>query len=92
MKKIDSLRKIIEMFRSINMQFMNEKNLQLILKAQASLKEHVLNRKCTYCAKKVDDHLFESESEIHDWHSHGMCKNCIDKMLLEQNSDLKWLN
>jgi hypothetical protein len=28
----------------------------------------------------------------HDYHSHGMCKKCIESMLLEQNKDLKWLN
>ena len=36
--------------------------------------------------------LNESDSEIHDWHSHGMCKQCTKNMLLEENKDLKWLN
>ena len=90
MKKIDSLRKIIEIFSD---KFrMNREDSRLILKAQASLKEHVLNRKCTYCEKSVDIKLFVGEGEIHDWHSHGMCKKCIKNMQLEENKDLKWLN
>ena len=90
MKKIDSLKEIFEL---IEKKFsMNHKYSKLILEAQASLKEHVLNRKCTYCENCVDIKLFKSESEIYDWYSHGMCKQCISKMLLEENKDLKWLN
>ena len=52
MKKIDSLKKIIEIFSD---KFrMNQEDSRLILKAQASLKEHVLNRTCTYCENKID--------------------------------------
>ena len=90
MKKIDSLRKIIEIFS--NKFCMNQEDSKLILRAQASLKEHVLDRKCTYCENKIDIKLFESESEIHDWHISGMCKLCIKNMELEKNRDLKWLN
>ena len=90
MKKIDSLKKIIEIFESKF--FMNQEDSKLLLKAQASLKEHVLNHKCTFCENKIDITLFESDSEIHDWHSHGMCKQCTKNMLLEENKDLKWLN
>ena len=90
MKKIDSIKEFAEAFAS-NQQ-MSQKYSELILKVQSSLKEHVLNRICTYCGKKVDSKLFKSESEIHDYHTNGMCKKCIELMLLEPNEDLKWLN
>ncbi len=57
MKKIDSLRKIAEAF--ISKQVMTPEHSKLILKAQASLKEHVLNGDCTYCGKKVDRELLK---------------------------------
>ena len=90
MKKIDSIRKIAEAF--ISKRVMTQEHSKLILKAQASLKEHVLNGICTYCEKKVDRKLFKNESEKHDYHTNGMCKKCIELMLLEPNKDLKWLN
>ena len=90
MKKIDSIRKIAEAF--ISKQVMTPEHSKLILKAQASLKEHVLNGDCTYCEKKVDLELFKNESEKYDYFSHGMCKSCIMEMQKEPNNDLKWLN
>jgi hypothetical protein len=90
MKKIDSIRDLVEAFG--RKQHMTHEYSKLILKAQASLKEHVLNGICTYCEKKVDRKLFKDDSERHDYHSHGMCKKCIKSMLLEKNKDLKWLN
>jgi len=90
MKKIDSIKEFAEVFASNHQ--MSQKDSELILKVQSSLKEHVLNRICTYCGKKVDSKLFKSESEIHDYHNNGMCKKCIKLMLLEPNEDLKWLN
>jgi len=90
MKKIDSIKEFAEAF--VSNQQMSQKYSELILKVQSSLKEHVLNRICTYCGKKVDSKLFKSESEIHDYHTNGMCKKCIALMLLEPKEDLKWLN
>ena len=65
MKKIDSIRKIAEAF--ISKRVMTQEHSKLILKAQASLKEHVLNGDCTYCGKKVDRELFKNESEKYDY-------------------------
>ena len=90
MKKIDSIRELIEVVT--RKQHMSQEYSKLILKTQASLKEYVLNGICTYCEKKVDRKLFKDDSERHDYHSHGMCKKCIKSMLLEKNKDLKWLN
>lgn len=90
MKKIDSIRELIGVVA--RKQHMSQEYSKLILKAQASLKEYVLNSICTYCEKKVDHKLFKNDSEKHDYHSHGMCKKCIELMLLEPNRDLKWLN
>ena len=90
MKKIDSIRELVEALT--RKQHMTQEYSKLILKAQASLKEYVLNGICTYCEKKVDRKLFKNNSEKHDYHSHGMCKKCIELMLLEPNRDLKWLN
>ena len=90
MKKIDSIRVLVEALT--RKQHMTQEYSKLILKAQASLKEYVLNGICTYCEKKVDRKLFKNNSEKHDHHSHGMCKECGESMLLEQNKDLKWLN
>jgi len=42
MKKIDSIRKIAEAF--ISKRIMTQEHSKLILKAQASLKEHVLKK------------------------------------------------
>ena len=90
MKKIDSIRELVEALT--RKQHMTQEYSKLILKAQASLKEYVLNGICTYCEKKVDRKLFKNDSERHDYHTHGMCKKCIESMLLEKNIDLKWLN
>ena len=90
MKKIDSIRKIAEAF--ISKRVMTQEHSKLILKAQASLKEHVLNGDCTYCGKKVDRELLKNESEKYDYFSHGMCKPCSIQMQNEPNKDLKWLN
>ena len=90
MKKIDSIRKIAEAF--ISKQIMTPEHSKLMLKAQASLKENVLNGNCTYCEKKVDRKLFKTESEKYDYFSHGMCQPCIIEMLKEPNKDLKFLN
>ena len=90
MKKIDSIRELVEALT--RKQHMTQEYSKLILKAQASLKEYVLNGICTYCEKKVDRKLFKNESEKHDYHTNGMCKKCIELMLLEPNKDLKWLN
>lgn len=90
MKKKDSLRKIAEAF--ISKQVMTPEHSKLILKAQASLKESVLNGDCTYCGKKVDRELLKNESEKYDYFSHGMCKPCSIEMQKEPNKDLKWLN
>ena len=89
MKKIDSIRKIA---KTLSKQVMTPEHSKLILKAQASLKEHVLNGDCTYCGKKVDRELLKYESEKYDYFSHGMCKPCIIEMQKEPNKDLKWLN
>ena len=90
MKKIDSIRKIAEAF--ISKRVMTQEHSKLILKAQASLKESVLNGDCTYCGKKVDRELLKNESEKYDYFSHGMCQPCIMEMQKEPNNDLKWLN
>ena len=90
MKKIDSIRELIEVVT--RKQHMPQEYSKLILKAQASLKEYVLNGICTYCEKKVDRELFKNESEKYDYFSHGMCKPCGIEMQKESNKDLKWLN
>ena len=89
MKKIDSIRKIA---KALSKQVMTPEHSKLILKAQASLKENVLNGICTYCEKKVDRELFKNESEKYDYFSHGMCKPCSIEMQKEPNKDLKFLN
>ena len=90
MKKLGSIKEFIEVFaRKLHM---TQECSELILKTQASLKEHVLNRNCSYCEKKVDLELFKNESEKYDYFSHGMCKSCIMEMQKEPNNDLKWLN
>ncbi len=90
MKKIEPIRPYLEyFFRKIDIK---GKDSRMFLEIQASLKEHVLNRICTHCRKKVDRKLFKTESERHDYHNTGMCKKCIQQMELETNTDLKWLN
>ena len=89
MKKIYSIRDLVEAFGK---KHMTHEYSKLILKVQANLKEYVLNGICTYCEKKVDRKLFKNDSERYDYNTHGMCKKCIESMLLEKNKDLKWLN
>ena len=92
MKRLDSLKKIMEIFTKDKV--FTEKDSKLILKLQASLKEHVLEGKCTYCEKNVDKKLFSTLSEVHDYHVSGMCLKCLDELQNEpcNNKDLKWLN
>ena len=90
MKRLDSLKKIMKTFAKDKV--LTKEDSKLILKMQASLKEHVLEGKCTYCEKNIDKKLFSTPSEIHDYHTNGMCLNCLDKLLKEPNEDLKWLN
>ena len=90
MKRLDSLKEIMKTFAKDKV--LSKEDSKLILKMQASLKEHVLEGKCTYCEKNVDKKLFPTPSEIHDYHTNGMCLNCLDKLLKEPNEDLKWLN
>ena len=90
MKRLDSLKKIMKSYAKDKI--LTKEDSKLIMQMQAALKEHVLEGKCTYCEKNVDKKGFITSSQIHDYHSHGMCKECIESMLLEQNKDLKWLN
>ena len=92
MKRLDSLKKIMESFAKDKV--LTKEDSKLILKMQASLKEHVLEGKCTYCEKNVDKKLFStlSLSKVHDYHTSGMCLKCLDKLQNEPNKDLKWLN
>ena len=90
MKRLDSLKKIMESFAKDKV--LTKEDSKLILKMQACLKEHVLQGKCTYCEKNVDKKLFPTPSEIHDYHVSGMCLNCLDELKKEPNKDLKWLN
>ena len=91
MKRLDSVKKILESFTKD--QVLTEKNSKLILELQASLKEHVLEGKCTYCEKNVDKKLFLTPSDVHDYFLSGMCMKCLEELQKEPNNkDLKWLN
>ena len=90
MKRLDSLKKIMKSFAKDKV--LTKEDSKLIIQMQASLKEHVLQGKCTYCEKNVNKKLLPTPSEIHDYHTNGMCLNCLDKLQKEQNEDLKWLN
>ena len=90
MERLESLKKLMESFAKDKV--LTKEDSKLILKMQACLKEHVLQGKCTYCEKNVDKKLFPTPSEIHDYHTNGMCLNCLDKLQKEPNEDLKWLN
>ena len=90
MKRLDSLKEIMKTFAKDKV--LTKEDSKLILKMQASLKSHVLEGKCTYCEKNVDKKLFLTPSEIHDYHTNGMCLNCLDKLQKESNEDFKWLN
>ena len=90
MKRLDSLKEIMKTFAKDKV--LTKEDSKLILKMQASLKEHVLEGKCTYCEKNVDKKLFLTPSEVHDYHTSGMCLKCLDKLQNEPNKDLRWLN
>ena len=78
----------------VKYKILTEKHSKLILEVQTSLKEHVLAGKCSFCDKKVNKELFKNLSEIHDYHTTGMCRPCLNELLKEPNpnKDSKWLN
>ena len=92
MERIESLKKLMESFAKDKI--LTKEDSKLILKMQACLKEHVLQGKCTYCEKNVDKKLFLTPSEVHDYHTNGMCRPCLNELLKEPNpsKDSKWLN
>jgi hypothetical protein len=90
MERIESLKKLMESFAKDKI--LTKEDSKLILKMQACLKEHVLQGKCTYCEKNVDKKLFLTLSEVHDYHTNGMCLKCLDELQKEPNKDSKWLN
>ena len=90
MKRLDSLKKIMKIYAKDKI--LTKEDSKLLMQMQAALKEHVLQGICTYCEKNVDKKLFLTPSEIHDYHTNGMCLNCLDKLQKEPNEDLKWLN
>ena len=90
MKRLDSLKKIMEIYAKDKI--LTEKDSKLIMQMQAILKESVLQGICTYCKKNVDKTLFSSPSDVHDYHNHGMCQRCLGDLQKEPNKDLKWLN
>ena len=90
MKRLDSLKKIMKSFAKDKI--LTKEDSKLIMQMQTVLKEHVLEGKCTYCEKNVDKKLFLTPSQIHDYHTSGMCLNCLDELKKEPNKDLKWLN
>ena len=90
MERLESLKKLMESFAKDKV--LTKEDSKLILKMQACLKEHVLQGKCTYCEKNVDKKLFLTPSEVHDYHTNGMCLECLDELQKETNKDSKWLN
>ena len=90
MERLESLKKLMESFAKDKV--LTKEDSKLILKMQACLKEHVLQGKCTYCEKNVDKKSLITPSQIHDYHTNGMCLNCLDELKKEPNKDLKWLN
>ena len=90
MKRLDSLKKIMESYAKDKV--LTKEDAKLIMQMQATLKEHVLEGKCTYCEKNVNKKLFLTPSKIQDYHTTGMCLDCLDKLQKEPNKDLKWLN
>ena len=91
MKHLDSLKQLVKSFAQDKI--LTEKHSKLILEIQTSLKEHVLTGKCSFCSKKVNKKLFKNPSEIHDYHTTGMCKRCLIELLKEpNNNDLRWQN
>tara|TARA_E500000331_G_scaffold338726_1_gene368227 strand:- start:1947 stop:2216 length:270 start_codon:yes stop_codon:yes gene_type:complete len=89
MKRLDSLKKIVKCYTKNKI--LTIEDSKLIIKMQAALKEHVLQGICTYCAKDVDIKGL-TLSQTHDYHTNGMCLNCLDELKKEPNKDLKWLN
>lgn len=91
MKRLDSLKKIMKIYAKDKV--LTKKDSKLILQMQATLKEHVLQGICTYCEKNVDKTLLLDPALVHDYHTHGMCQDCLDELKKEPNKDdLKWLN
>lgn len=90
MKRLDSLKEIMKTFAKDKV--LTKEDSKLILEMQASLKEHVLEGKCSYCETNIDKKHFSTPSEIHDYHTNGMCLKCLDEVQNEPNKDLKWLN
>ena len=90
MKRLDSLKKIMEIYAKDKI--LTEKDSKLIMQMVATLKEHVLQGICTYCEKNVDKKGLITPSQIHDYHNSGICLNCLDELKKEPNKDLKWLN
>ena len=90
MKRLDSLKKIMESYAKDKI--LTKEDSKLIMQMQSCLKEHVLEGKCTYCEKNVDKKLLSDPAMVHDYHTHGMCQDCLDELKKEPNKDLKWLN
>ena len=91
MKRLDSLKKIMKIFAKDKI--LTKEDSKLIMQMQAILKEHVLQGICTYCEKNVDKTLLSDDPSLaHDYHTHGMCLDCLDELKKEPNKDLKWLN
>ena len=90
MKRLDSLKKLMKSYAKDKV--LTKEDSILILKMQASLKEHVLEGKCSYCEKNVDKKSFVTPSQIYDYYASGMCLNCLDELKKEPNKDLKWLH
>ena len=90
MKSLDSLKKIMKIYAKDKV--LTKEDSKLIMRMQATLKEHVLQGICTYCEKNVDKKGFLTQSQIHDYHTNGMCLNCLDELKKEPNTDLKYLN
>ena len=89
MKRLDSLKKIMKSYTKDKI--LTTEDSKLIMQMKASLKEHVLEGICTYCEKNVDKKDL-NQSQIHDYHTSGMCLNCLDDLKNEPNKDLTWLN
>ena len=92
MKRLDSLKKIMKIY--VKDKILTKEDSKLIIQMRACLKEHVLEGKCTYCEKNVDKTLLSDDPAlVHDYHTHGMCLDCLDELKKEPNmDDLKWLN
>ena len=82
MKRLDSLKKIMESYAKDKI--LTKEDSKLMLQMVATLKEHVLQGICTYCEKNVDKKVLISPSQIHDWHISGMCLDCLDELKKEK--------